>query len=118
MHIFFHILNAKESISANFNVTYLTQDEISRETHKLAYTTNLHKNKIAQTEFSIEQERYITCTRKAITDYSSGLLLTKSKVLNILKDIADVESIRYIVLSQKEGNHKINDIYEQYIVTL
>ena len=34
---FFHILNAKESISANFNVTYLTQDEISRETHKLVY---------------------------------------------------------------------------------
>ena len=78
----------------------------------------MHKNEIAQTDFFIEQERCITCTRKAITDYSSGLLLTKSKALNILNDIADVESIRYIVLSQKEGNHKINDIYEQYTVTL
>jgi len=115
---FFHILNAKQSISDNFSLTYLSKDEISRETHKLAYSTNLHKDEIAQTDFLIEQERYITCTRKAIIDYSSGLLLTKTKVLSILADIPDVESIRYIVLSQKKCNQKINDIYDQYTVTL
>ena len=44
--------------------------------------------------------------------------MTKTKVLSILDDIPDVESIRYIVLSQKECNHNINDIYDQYTVTL
>ena len=48
---FFHILNAKQAISDNFSLTYLSKDNINRDTHKLAFSTNLHKDEIAQTEF-------------------------------------------------------------------
>ena len=120
---FFHMLNAKESIASHFHLTYLTVDdltldEVNREKHKLSYSTNCHKDEIGQTKFFEEQEVYITCTRKAIIDYSSGLLLTKNKVVDILKNIADVEKIRYIVLSQKQSHHNVTDLFSLYTITL
>ena len=113
---FFHILNAKQSIASHFHLTYLTVDdltldEVNRDKHKLSYSTNCHRQEIGQTKFFEEQEVYITCTRKAIFDYSSGLLLTKNKPVANLENIADVEKIRYIVLSQKQYYHNVMDLY-------
>ena len=98
---FFHILNAAKDLEKQFKLTYLTASEVTRESHKLSYATTSHKSEILQTTFFEEQERYITSSRKALLNYSSGLLLTKKEVEYILDEIGNVSEIRYIVLSQK-----------------
>ena len=75
---FFHILHAEDSVKSQFDFSYLTSDQVNRDTHKLSYSTNIHKTEIHQTDFLKNRIDIL------LADYSPGLMLTKGMVEIIL----------------------------------
>ena len=96
---FFHMVNSNDRIKAVFTVSYLKENEINLDNHKLSYSISCHDDFCSLNKNLSEENRHITTTKKEVLNYDSGQLMTRETCEELLATIGNIEDVRYIVLT-------------------
>jgi len=108
------MVNCNKDVTKNFNISYLKESDIGIQNHKLSYSTSCHTDDCAMNKCLEQEKRHMITTKKAILNFDIGLVMTKETCTNLLKDLGDVTSIRYILLTNKPNLNPTKNVLTDY----
>ena len=108
------MVNCNPNIKKVFNISYLKEDDIGIDNHKLSYSTSCNNDYLSLNKNLEEENRHLVTTQKAILNYDIGFMMTKQTCVSLLNELGDISQIRYVVLTNKIEITHYNNILTNY----
>ena len=115
---FFHNVNTNPDIQKCFIISYLREEELAFDNHKLEHSISLNNDYLSINKDLEEEKRHIISTKREILNYDCGILMTLDDCKRLVNSMGDITKIRYIILTSRNNITESNTLFSNYSLTL
>ena len=112
---FFHMVHTNMNIAKTYSISYLKENDIRYENHKLSHSISCHDDFNSVKKSIKEENRHITTTKREILNYDVGMHMTKEMCERLLLDLGEISEMRYIVLKTIDSITSNKDESDNYL---